>query len=108
MEFQSYLILSDEIRRTMRVMPRDQSEVELSRQPVQVRKPQPERSSRLGGYFERHKDFDLVTCQSADGIALVFCPSDHTGVWTGQVVKGVLGARTQTILEKIAKDKCLI
>jgi hypothetical protein len=108
MEFQSLFVLSDEIRQTMRIMPRNQSRVEVSRLSGQTRKPQHERSSKLGGYFERHKDFDLVSCQSSDGIALVFCPSDHTGVWTGQVVKGVLGKRTQTILENIAKDKRLI
>jgi hypothetical protein len=108
MEFQSYFILSGEIRRTMRIMPRNQSRVGILRQPGQVKKPQHEGSSKFGGYVERHKDFDLITCQSSDGIALVFCPSDHTGVWTGQIVKGVLGRRTQTILERIAKDKRLI
>ena len=108
MEFQSFFILSDEIRQTMKMMPRNRSRVEVSRLSGQVRKPQDEGNSKLGGYVERHKDFDLVTCQSSDGIALVFCPSDHTGVWTGQIVKGELGKRTQTILKNIAKDKCLI
>ena len=68
MEFQSSLILSSEIKQTMRLMP----------------------------------------CGLANGVAIVFCPSDHTGVWGGIIVKGGLGKRTQKMLEGIAKDKGLI
>ncbi len=106
MEFQADFILSEEIKETMKIMPGDRTRVSpyLNRS----RKPMQELRFRLGSYFERHKHSDLVGCWSSDGIELVFCPSDHTGVWTGRIIKGVLGKRTQAILETIAKEKHLI
>ena len=108
MEFQSSLILSSEIKQTMRLMPCKESRVEVSRHFGQVREPLNERSSLFGEYVEKHRNSELLACGLANGVAIVFCQSDHTGVWGGMTVKGGLGKRTQKMLEGIAKDKGLI
>ncbi len=120
MELASNLLLSEEIKQTMGILPRNQSRVEAPQYFGQVEKPLKEvssmfkrylkeqRGSLFDGYYDKHRDSELLCCRSADGVAVVFCPSDHTGVWAGLIVQGSLGKRTQQMLEGIAKDKGLI
>jgi hypothetical protein len=120
MELASNLLLSEEIKQTMGILSRNLSRAEVSQYFGQIRKPlkevssmfnrylEEQRGSLFDGYYEKHRDSDLLSCQSADGVQVVFCPSDHSGVWAGLIVKGSLGQRTQLMLEGIAKDKDLI
>ena len=120
MELASNLLLSEEIKQTMGILPRNLSRAEVSEYFGQIKKPlkevssmfkrylEEQRGSLFDGYFEKHRDADLLSCRSADGVEVVFCPSDHSGVWAGLIVKGSLGKRTQLTLEGIAKDKGLI
>jgi hypothetical protein len=120
MELATNVLLSEEIKQTMGILRRDQSRVEVPQYFGQVETPLPDvslmfkrylekqRGSLFDGYFEKHSDSQLVCCRSADGVAVVFCPSDHTGVWAGLIIQGSLGKRTQQKLEGIAKDKGLI
>ncbi len=119
MELASNLLLSEEIKKTMGILPRSHSRAEVPQYFGQVEKPLKEissiferylkeqRGSLFDGYYEKHRDSTLLCCRSADGVAVVFCPSDHTGVWAGLIVQGSLGKRTQQTLEGIAKDKGL-
>ena len=93
MELASNLLLSEEIKQTMGILPRNHSGAQVP---------------QFDGYYEKHRDSALLSCRSADGVSVVFCPSDHTGVWAGLIVQGSLGKRTQQTLEGIAKDKGLI
>jgi hypothetical protein len=118
MELAANLLLSEEIKQTMSILPRNLSGV--SQYLGQVKKPLKEvsstfkrhlevqRGSLFDGYYEKHRDAELLFCRSTGGVAVVFCPSDHSGVWTGLIVKGSLGKRTQQTLESIAKEKGLI
>jgi len=120
MELASNLVLSEEIKRTMGIVPHKHSRVDAAQHCGPVEKPQKEfstpfkqylekqRGSLFDGYYEKHRDAALLSCRSADGVSVVFCPSDHTGVWAGLIVQGPLGKRTQQMLEGIAKDKGLI
>ena len=116
MELASNLLLSEENKQTMGILPRNQSKVEVPQYFGQVEEVsaifkgylERHRDSMFDGYLEKHRDGKLVSCRLVDGVAVVFCPSDHTGVWAGRIVKGALGNRTQQMLEGIAKDKGLI
>lgn len=120
MELASNLLLSEEIKQTMSILPRRLSGVEVSQYFGQVKKPfkevsstfkrhlEVQRGSLFDGYYKKHRDAELLFCQSTSGVAVVFCPSDHSGVWAGLIVKGSLGKRTQQTLECIAKEKGLI
>ena len=120
MELASSLILSKEIEQTMVILPRNNSRVGVSKCFHRSAKLlgevsssfklylEEQRRSLFDGYFEMHQKTQLLYCQSGDGVAVVFCPSDHTGVWAGLIVKGSLGKRTQIMLEGIAKDRGLI
>jgi hypothetical protein len=55
-----------------------------------------ERGSLFDGYYEKHRNSDLLSCRSADGVQVVFCPSDQSGVWAGLIVKGSLGRTDPT------------
>jgi hypothetical protein len=67
-----------------------------------------QRELLFDGYFEKHRNSELLSCRTTEGVEVVFCPSDHSGVWAGLIVKGSLGERTQLTLEGIAKAKGLI
>jgi hypothetical protein len=120
MELASHLVLSKEIKRTMEILPHEHAKVQVSQSVGQVEKPlrkfgstfrryrEEQRGALFGGYYEKHQHSELLSCRSADGVSVVFCPSDHTGVWAGLIVQGPLGKRTQQMLEGIAKDKGLI
>jgi hypothetical protein len=120
MELASSLVLSENVKQTMEIVPCKCSRVERSQYFGQFEKPPKEfnptfrrylakqRDSLFNVYCGKHLDSELLSCRSADGITVVFCPSDHTGVWAGQIVQGSVGKRTQQMLEGIAKDKGLI
>jgi hypothetical protein len=108
MEFQSNFILSDEIKQTMGKVPLDQSRLKVSGRFEERRKPLHDQGSLLEGYVAKHRNCELLSCRAADGLEVVFCPSDHRGVWAGLIVKGSLGKRTQGMLEGLAKKKGLI
>ena len=120
MELASDFVLSDEIKDTMGVLPHRDWKVDVSKSFRRVEKLPREFSSRFrghlekqrgslfDGYCEKHRDTELLSCRSRDGVTVVFCPSDHTGVWAGLIVQGSVGRRTQQMLECIAKDKGLI
>jgi hypothetical protein len=62
-------------------------------------------------YIEEHKISKLLLCWLAEGIAIVFSPSDHHGIWTmqreGIKGKGVLPNFALEIVERIAREKAL-
>jgi hypothetical protein len=120
MELSSDLVLSEEIKVTMGVLPNKKGKIDVSQYFGHVQKPPREFSSTFrghlekqhgslfDGYYQEHRESELLSCRSRDGVTVLFCPSDHTGVWAGLVVQGSVGKRTQQILEDIAKDKGLI
>jgi hypothetical protein len=120
MELASDLVLSEEIKETMGVLPHKSAKVDVSQYFGQLEKPprefsstfrghlEKQHSSLFDGYYKRHGDSELLSCRSRDGVTVLFCPSDHTGVWAGLIVQGSVGKRTQQILENIAKHKGLI
>jgi hypothetical protein len=120
MELASNLLLSEEIKQTMGILRRNLSRTEVSEYFGEIKKPlkeinsyfkrylEEQRGSLFDGYYEQHKNSELLSCRSAKGVDVVFCPSDHSGVWAGLIVKGSLGERTQLTLEGIAKEKGLI
>jgi hypothetical protein len=120
MELATNLLLSEEIKQTMEILPQNRSKAEVSEYLGQIKQLPKEinsmykryleqqRGSLFDGYYETHRTSELLSCRSAQGVEVVFCPSDHSGVWAGLVVKGSLGERTQLTLEGIAKDKGLI
>jgi hypothetical protein len=120
MELASHLLFSEEIKQTMGILPPNLSKAEVSEYFAQIKKPlkeinsmfqrylEEQRGSLFDGYYEKHRNSELLSCRTAEGVEVVFCPSDHSGVWAGLIVKGSLGERTQLTLERIAKDKGLI
>ena len=54
-----------------------------------------QRGALFDGYYEKHRDSTLLSCRSADAVSVVFCRSDHPGVWVGLIVQGSLGKRIQ-------------
>jgi hypothetical protein len=104
----------------MRILPRNLSQPEVSEYFAQIKKPMQQINSTFqryleeqrellsDGYFGKHPNSELLSCRTTGGVEVVFCPSDHSGVWAGFIVKGSLGERTQLTLEGIAKAKGLI
>ena len=62
-------------------------------------------------YIEAHKNSKLLFCWYAQGVAIVFSPADHHGVWAMQREgirgKGVLPEYALEIVERIANEKAL-
>ena len=62
-------------------------------------------------YIEAHKNSKLLFCWYAKGVAIVFSPGDHHGVWAmqreGIKGKGILPEYALEIVERIAKEKGL-
>jgi len=120
MELASNLLHSEEIKQTMAILPRNLSKSQVSDYFAQIKHPPKEinsmfkrhleeqRGSLFDRYYEEHRTSELLSCRTADGLEVVFCPSEHSGVWAGLIVKGSLGARTQRTLEGIAKEIGLI
>src|SRR5258708_14281363 len=102
------------IQRTMRVLPYEEAKAATTR----FIEGSLEKSDELTGwdlsfeeYIEEHKSSKLLFCWYAQGVAIVFSPSDHHGVWAmqreGVKGKGVLPEYSLEIVERIAKEKTL-
>ena len=102
------------IRRTMRVYPYEEAKTAA----IRFIEGSAEKSEVLTGwdlsfeeYIEEHKNSKLVFCWYAQGVAIVFSPGDHHGVWAmereGIRGKGVLPEYALEIVERIAKEKAL-
>jgi hypothetical protein len=102
------------IQRTMRVLPYEEAKAATTR----FIEGSLEKSDELTGwdlsfeeYIEEHKSSKLLFCWYAQGVAIVFSPSDHHGVWAmqreGVKGKGVLPKYALEIVERIAKEKAL-
>jgi hypothetical protein len=102
------------IRRTMKVYPYEEAKSEANR----FIEGSPEESEVLTDwdlsfeeYIEEHKNSKLLFCRLARGVAIVFSPRDHHGVWAmqreGIKGKGILPEYAQEIVERIAKEKAL-
>ena len=90
------------IQRAMRVLPYEEAKAATTR----FIEGSLEKSDELTGwdlsfeeYIEEHKSSKLLFCWYAQGVAIVFSPSDHHGVWAMQ--------REGVIVERIAKEKAL-
>jgi hypothetical protein len=63
-------------------------------------------------YLREHKNSKLLFCSSGPRAGIVFSPSDHSGIWAGQLEgvkgKGILPAYAQKVVERIAKEKGLV
>ena len=75
MELASNLLLSEEIKQTMGILPRNHSGAQ---------------EPQFDGYYEKHRDSTLLSCRSADSVSVVFCRSDHPGVWWSALFKHLL------------------
>ena len=102
------------IRRTMRVYPYAEAKTAATR----FIEGSEEKSEVLTGwdlsfeeYIEEHKNSELLFCWYAQGVAIVFSPDDHHGVWAmereGIRGKGKLPEYALEIVERIAKEKAL-
>jgi len=102
------------IRRTMRVYPYEEAKTAATR----FIEGSAEKSEVLTGwdlsleeYIEEHKNSKLLFCWYAKGVAIVFSPGDHHGVWAmereGTRGKGILPEYALEIVERIAKEKTL-
>jgi hypothetical protein len=102
------------IRRTMRVYPYEEAKTAATR----FIEGSPEQLEVLTGwdlsfeeYIEEHKNSKLLFCWYAHGVAIVFSPGDHHGVWAmereGIRGKGMLPEYALEIVERIAKEKAL-
>ena len=102
------------IQRTMRVLPYEEAKAATTR----FIEGSLEKSDELTGwdlsfeeYIEEHKSSKLLFCWYAQGVVIVFSPSDHHGVWAmqreGVKGKGVLPEYALEIVERIAKEKAL-
>ena len=102
------------IRRTMRVYPYEEARTAATR----FIEGSLEETDVLTGwdlsfeeYIEAHKNSKLLFCWYAKGVAIVFSPGDHHGVWAmqreGIKGKGILPEYALEIVEQIAKEKGL-
>ena len=102
------------IRRTMRVYPYEEAKTAATR----FIEGSPEQLEVLTGwdlsfeeYIEEHKSSKLLFCWYAKGVAIVFSPGDHHGVWAmereGIRGKGILPEYALEVVERIAKEKAL-
>jgi hypothetical protein len=118
MELASNFLLANEIKQTMEILPGNLSKAEMSKSLGPIKQPPKEfnsmlkryleeqRGSLFDGYYENHRTSELLSCRSAEGVEVLFCPSDHSGVWAGLIVKGSLGEQTQQTLEAFPKGRC--
>ncbi len=62
-------------------------------------------------YIEEHRNSKLLFCWCARGLAVVFSPSDHHGIWAMEREnisgKGKLPKFALDVIEEIAKEKGL-
>ena len=102
------------IQRTMRVFPYEEAEAANKRfleESMTESEVLTDWDSSFAKYIDEHKDSKLLFCWYAQGVAIVFSPSDHHGVWAlhreGIAGKGVLPEYALEIVERIAKEKAL-
>jgi hypothetical protein len=102
------------IRRTMRVLPYEEAKERATR----FVEGAPEEAIELMDwdyffeeYIEEHKNSKLLFCWYAQGVGIVFSPSDHHGIWAmqreGVKAKGILPKYALEIVERIAQEKAL-
>ena len=62
-------------------------------------------------YLEEHKNSKLLFCWGSPTVGIVFCPSDHNGIWAMRreeiKAKGTLPKYVLEVVEQIAKEKGL-
>ena len=102
------------IRRTMRVLPYEEAKAEgthfleesLGEKAVLL-----DWDLSFLEYIEEHKSSKLLFCWAAQGVGIVFSPSDHHGIWAiqrkGISGKGILPEYALEVVERIAKEKAL-
>jgi hypothetical protein len=102
------------IQRTMRVFPYEEAKSATKRlleESMLESEVLTDWDSSFAKYIEEHKNSKLLFCWYAQGVAIVFSPSDHHGVWAlrrkGINGKGVLPEYALEIVERIAKEKAL-
>jgi hypothetical protein len=108
------LMDSTRIHRTMRIFPYEEAKGATKRfleESMLESEVLTDWDSSFAKYIEEHKDSKLLFCWYAQGVAIVFSPSDHHGVWAlhreGISGKGVLPEYALEIVERIAKEKGL-
>ena len=114
MEFTPQSIDSKRVRETMRVLSYEEAKAGVSRV---IEKPLQEKGALIdwdlsfSEYIEEHKNSKLLFCWYAQGVAIVFSPGDHHGVWAmqreGIKGKGILPEYALMTVEGIAKEKAL-
>src|SRR5271155_2657115 len=102
------------IQRTMRVVPYEEVKAATKRfleESMTETDVLTDWDSSFAKYIEEHKNSKLLFCWYAQGVAIVFSPSDHHGVWAlqreGIRGKGILPEYALEIVERIAKEKAL-
>ena len=106
------------MERTMRVIEYEDDKPKIKRfleEPLEHPEAEPavptDWDSSFAKYIEEHKNSKVLFCWYAQGVAIVFSPSDHHGVWAlqreGITGKGVLPEYALEVVERIAKEKAL-
>src|SRR5271165_3918817 len=102
------------IQRTMRVFPYEEAKAATKRfleESMLESEVLTDWDSSFAKYIEEHKNSKVLFCWYAQGVAIVFSPSDHHGVWAlhreGINGKGVLPEYALEIVERIAKEKAI-
>jgi hypothetical protein len=102
------------IRRTMRAFPYEEAKAASKRfleESMSETDVLTDWDSSFAQYIEERKNSKLLFCWYAQGVAIVFSPADHHGVWAlqreGIAGKGVLPEYALEIVERIAKEKAL-
>jgi hypothetical protein len=106
---------SERISRTMRVLSYQEAKEGLSRYMEELSNESGDLTdwdSSFAEYIEDHKNSKLLFCRYAKGVAIVFSPADHHGIWAmqreGTRGKGILPEHLVTFLEDLAKRKGLV
>jgi hypothetical protein len=105
---------SKRVRETMRIVPYEEAVSGVSRF---IEKPLEETGAlnrwdlSFAEYIREHQNSTLLFCWYAKGLAVVFSPSDHHGIWVMEREnvsgKGKLPEFALNSLEEIAKEKGL-
>ena len=106
---------SERISRTMRVLSYQEAKEGVSRyleESSNERADLTDWDLSFAEYIEEHKNSKLLFCRYARGVAVVFSPADHHGMWAmqreGNRGKGVVPEHLLTFFEDLAKRKGLV
>src|ERR1700757_3522346 len=106
---------SERISRSMRVLSYEEAKEGVSRyieEPLQEKGGVTSWDLSFAEYIEEHKNSKLLFCRYARGVAVVFSPADHHGIWAMQREdtrgKGVVPEHLLTFFEDLAKRKGLV